>query len=64
MRVEKQLAVFLQNEPGALAEVSRRLAEADINVEYAYGTATPGEQSGMMVMRVHDPERAVEILSS
>jgi hypothetical protein len=64
MRVEKQLAVFLENRPGALARLSRRLAEAGINIEYAYGTATPGEQSGMLVMRVHDPERAMEVLTA
>ena len=32
MRVDKQLAIFLENRPGALAAMCETLAEADINL--------------------------------
>lgn len=58
------LTVDLENEPGALAHMSRRLAEQEINIEYAYCTASPGQSKGMMIIRMSDPERAMELLEN
>ena len=47
----------LPNEPGALAEAARKLADADVNIEYSYGSAGAGD-GGTIVLRVNDVERA------
>lgn len=56
------IVVDLENEPGALANMADRLAEHDINIEYAYCTASPAQQKGMMIIRVDNPQEAVELL--
>ncbi len=59
-RVEEHevLYVALPNEPGAVAKVSRLLADAGVNVEYAYGTAMEGHPAAAVVVGVADAERA------
>ena len=50
----RQVSVFLENEPGRLAEVLRRLADADINLR---------TRSGIARMLVDDPDAAVAALA-
>ncbi len=50
------------NKPGSLARISKRLGDADINIEYCYGTALPKAQKGMLVLRVSDAEKALKVL--
>ena len=52
----------LDNRPGALAEVARRLARADINIEYAYCSASEHQPHGSLVLRTDEPERTLELL--
>lgn len=54
------LAVKLPNRPGAVQQVAEMLAEADINIEYAYG-AGDGAQ-GLVFLRVSDVEKAQVLL--
>ncbi len=56
------LLIELDNEPGALAEVSRKLARADINIEYAYCTATTNQKNGCLIIKSEEPDRAIELL--
>lgn len=56
------LVVKLPNAPAALAGVAKRLAEADINIEYAYGSATTTDSD--LYLRVSDVETAEKILGS
>jgi hypothetical protein len=59
------LIIGLRNEAGALTRLSRALADAGINLEYAYGSA--GAQKGptmTLFARVADTARAVETLST
>lgn len=58
------LTVDLENKPGALAELASQLAEHDINIEYAYCTASPAQQKGMMIIRLSNPQEALELLSN
>ncbi|MFB6354973.1 MAG: ACT domain-containing protein [bacterium] len=58
------LTVDLKNRPGALAGMARDLADNGINIEYAYCTASPAQQKGMMIIRMSDPEEARELLES
>lgn len=59
-RVEEHevLYVSLPNEPGAVAAVSRLLADAGVNVEYAYGAAVEGHPLAAVVVGVADAARA------
>lgn len=63
MRVERKDVVVsdLAARPGALAEAAKKLAHADINVDWIYGTASDG-QHAMVVFKVSDPFAAVEAL--
>ncbi|PIQ82882.1 MAG: amino acid-binding protein [Candidatus Omnitrophica bacterium CG11_big_fil_rev_8_21_14_0_20_64_10] len=53
----------LPNRPGALADISRKLARADINIEYAYCTATEGQGQGCLILKAEEPDRTLELLS-
>ncbi|MCK4283331.1 MAG: ACT domain-containing protein [Candidatus Brocadiae bacterium] len=57
------LVVEVPNRPGALADVARRLADNDVNIEYAYGTASEGQPSGNLIFRTSDPQHAVQVLT-
>jgi len=59
---QEVLVLDLENAPGALQRVSAHLAEAGINIHYAYGTADLAGRGGALVLRVSDLERAVAIL--
>jgi len=61
-RAQEVLVLDLENQPGTLQRVSARLAEAGINIQYAYGTADLAGRGGALVLRVSDLERAVAIL--
>lgn len=57
------LAIEMKNKPGQLVQVAEKLAKANINVDYAYGSsaAVGGEQVTIYV-RVADPNAALEVL--
>jgi hypothetical protein len=56
------LVIDLDNHPGALAEVARKLARADINIDYAYCTATTGQSTGCLIIKSDEIDRAIELL--
>lgn len=57
------LLVEMSNRPGALAEVCGKLAEAHINISYAY--CTTGTKGGRTngVFKVADTKKAMKVLS-
>jgi hypothetical protein len=61
-RSQEVLLLELENEPGALQRISARLADAGINIIYAYGTADLHGRGGALVLRVSDLDRAVTVL--
>ena len=50
--------------PGTLASVSQALADAHINIDYAYGTEDQGERSVRLVLKVSNLPRATQVLNS
>ncbi|MBN1586181.1 MAG: ACT domain-containing protein [Candidatus Omnitrophica bacterium] len=61
---ENDVAVVdLFNRPGALTHVARALAHADINIQYAYCTATDGQGQGSLVLKTDNIERTLDVLS-
>lgn len=62
--LEQEVVVIdLDNRPGEIARISQALAEADINISYAYCTATTRQEVGCLVLKTDQPERALEILT-
>ena len=57
------IVLDLDNQPGALAEVARKLARADINIEYAYCSATEHQGTGSLILRTDEPDRTLELLN-
>lgn len=62
--LEQEVVVLeISNVKGELTRLCQTLAEADINIAYAYCTGTAYQESGCLVLRTDHPERALEILS-
>src|SRR5688572_25057958 len=52
------------NRPGGLAKIAHKLADAKINIEYAYCATPPDARKGLLVLRVSDARKALKILNS
>jgi len=52
------LMIETASEPGVLAKIAQRLAEAEINIEYAYLAGGRGAEKGLIVLRPSDVEKA------
>ncbi|MBI2094343.1 MAG: ACT domain-containing protein [Candidatus Omnitrophica bacterium] len=53
----------IPNQVGALAKIAERLAEAGVNLEYAYCAASASQSSGTLVLRTSDLEATIAALS-
>jgi hypothetical protein len=51
---EEVVRMILPDKPGALGEIVSRLGEANINVEYAYGTVPQAGKKADVVLAVSD----------
>ncbi len=58
------LKVDLENKPGALAEITTKLGEEGINIEYCYGTLSRQGERVSVIMDVSNIDRAMEILKA
>jgi hypothetical protein len=56
------LTIETTSEPGVLAKIAERLAEADINIEYTYLAGARGSQKGLIILRPSDVEKATRVL--
>ena len=60
VRDERDVVITdIENRPGALAEILRRLADAQVNVEFAYAAA-----DGHLVIGADDVERARQAIQT
>jgi hypothetical protein len=55
------LHVEMENLPGCLGEFAGKLAEQNINITTAYGSATKGCKMATVIFKVSDLERAARI---
>jgi hypothetical protein len=62
--VEEVLFIDLKNKPGALAKAVERLARSQIDIRYAYATASTRTQRTAVVLAVQDADldRALQLL--
>lgn len=58
---EQVLAVNINDRPGALGKVTRKLAEKGINIEYLYGSIEKGSKRALVVFGVTDVEAAARV---
>jgi hypothetical protein len=52
------------NKPGSLAKIAHRLADAKVNIEYAYCATPPNAQKGLLILRVADVKKALKVLNT
>jgi hypothetical protein len=51
------------NKTGSLAKIAHRLADAKINIEYAYCATVPKAKKGLLILRVKDARKALKVLN-
>jgi hypothetical protein len=57
------LGMSIDNKPGTLASIAEKLANAKINIEYAYGSAPPdGVDSALLVLKTDDLQKTMRVL--
>jgi hypothetical protein len=47
-----------RNQSGSLGKIAERLAKANVNIEYAYLATSPKAETGLMILRPSDIEKA------
>lgn len=57
------LAVEISDRPGSLYQVLELLHESEIDVEYTYAFVSRNKGTAYMIFRVHDNDKAKEILT-
>ena len=57
------LILILRDSPGKLALVAQALADAQINIDYAYGSEDPSEEHVRLVMKASNLAQACEVLT-
>jgi hypothetical protein len=57
------LRVDLENRPGALAELTTKLGDEGINIEYCYGTLGRKGNAISVILDVSKIDRAIEVLN-
>ena len=58
------LRVMLPNHAGALLDMTQKLGNADININYLYGAMEEKQKRGMVVFEVDKPELALDIFKN
>ena len=56
------VVLSIENKPGIISTIAKKLFRADINIEYAYCTATKSQEVGCLVIKTKDAEQTLEIL--
>jgi hypothetical protein len=57
------LKIDLENRPGALAELTTKLGNKGVNIEYCYGTLSRKGNMVSVILDVSDIDRAAAVLS-
>ena len=58
------IELILRDTPGKLALVSQALADAQINIDYAYGSEDAAEDRMRLILKVSNTPKAVQVLQS
>jgi len=55
------LAISLPNKTGALMDLTMKLGNAKVNIEYMYGALEPKQKKGTIILEVDKPNLALEL---
>ena len=58
------LSLEMKHKPGTLADITRQLSKAKINIEYAYVSVPPGDGTSIGIFWVSNLKKATEILEA
>ncbi|MBW1896250.1 MAG: amino acid-binding protein [Deltaproteobacteria bacterium] len=58
------LVMRLENRPGTLARISSQFGDAEININYVYGSGLSDAETALYVFQVPDVDQALKSLSS
>ncbi len=58
------LSLEMTHKPGTLAEITRQLSKAKINIEYAYVSVPPGDGTSIGIFWVSNLKKATDILEA
>lgn len=58
------IGVEMPDRPGALSSILAHLEEAKINIEYLYAFLGRGDNGALVIFRVEDLDKAIEVLTS
>lgn len=65
MALESEVLLIAgDNKPGSLARIARRLADAGINIDYAYCATSPTARQGVLILHPTQPRKALKVLNS
>lgn len=56
------IALGIEDKPGGLAKVLRKLKDAGISIEYMYAFIGKSDDGAMVIVRVDDPENSLKVL--
>jgi hypothetical protein len=58
------IALEIPNKPGAVADVADKMAAEGINIDYAFASTVPGQETATVVFAVSDVDRAQKLVNS
>src|SRR3984957_3846005 len=58
------LMITGDNKPGSLAKLAHKLSKTKINIEYAYCATPPDAKKGLLILRVSDAKKALNVLNT
>ncbi len=62
--ITEVIAVTLEDRPGGLHKVLKILADNEIGVDYIYSTITSKDGEAVIMIKVEDPKKAMDILTA
>ena len=58
------LGVLMDDKPGTMGLIASLLGEASVNIEYAYAFVTKIEEKAILILKVSDIKKAMDVLKS
>jgi hypothetical protein len=59
--IREVLREFLPNKQGAMMQLTQKLSNAGININYLYGTIEEKQKSGTLILEVDQPKLALDL---
>ena len=58
------ITIETASQPGVLGKIAERLAQAEVNIEYAYLAGSLAAEKGLIILRPSDVEKAQRVLEN